>query len=184
MIAGTRGGCLTSVAQSASSPSIRCRPTLSMQARRGCGAVPMTVNRGSCLASSSTIRSVLMNSDHADETIVADPNPMGEIVTLAIDPTDSQTLVAGAVNKSISTVFLSKDAGSTWDRIRDLPDAPQKIWIDSRSNRAIAMSISPGREASRFDTTGSGKIGLRPKMSPLLTAAQDFFCNTGDRTLR
>jgi photosystem II stability/assembly factor-like uncharacterized protein len=83
----------------------------------------------------STVRKVLMSSDHADEIIVADPNPVGEIVAFAIDPADSDTLVAGAVKEGKAAVFSSKDKGGTWQKMRDLPDAPQRIWIDSRSNK-------------------------------------------------
>src|SRR5450631_1819425 len=48
----------------------------------------------------STVRSIRMSSDHADETIVADRDSMGEIVALAIDPTDSQTIVVASVKES------------------------------------------------------------------------------------
>jgi hypothetical protein len=95
----------------------------------------------------STVRNVRMNSDHADETIVADPNPMGEIVALAIDPADSRILVAGAVKEGKSAVFLSKDAGGTWERVRDLPGAPQRVWIDphtSNSDRDLYIAGKGG----------------------------------------
>jgi photosystem II stability/assembly factor-like uncharacterized protein len=85
--------------------------------------------------SPSKVRGVRMNSDHADETIVSDSNSMGEVVALAIDPADSRTLVAGSVKDGKAMVFLSKDAGSTWERVRDLPAAPQRIWIDPHSNK-------------------------------------------------
>ncbi|HMH12933.1 MAG TPA: hypothetical protein VK578_07475 [Edaphobacter sp.] len=83
----------------------------------------------------SMVRDVRMNSDHADETIISDSNPVGEIVALAIDPTDSRTLVAGGVKDGKAAAFISKDSGSTWEQVRDLPGAPQRIWIDSRSNK-------------------------------------------------
>ena len=83
----------------------------------------------------SMVRDVRMNSDHADETIVTDSNSMGEIVALAIDPADSRTLVAGSVKEGKAAAFVSKDGGSTWERVRDLPGAPQRIWIDPHSNK-------------------------------------------------
>jgi photosystem II stability/assembly factor-like uncharacterized protein len=85
--------------------------------------------------SPSKVRGVGMNSDHADETIVSDSNSMGEIVALAIDPADSRTLVAGSVKDGKAAAFLSKDAGSTWEKVSDLPAAPQRIWIDPHSNK-------------------------------------------------
>jgi photosystem II stability/assembly factor-like uncharacterized protein len=83
----------------------------------------------------SAVRNIRMSSDHADEVIVADPNPMGEIVAFAIDPADSHSLVAGAVKDGRSAVFISKDAGATWEKLQDLPGPPQRVWIDPRSPR-------------------------------------------------
>ncbi len=77
-----------------------------------------------------------MSSDHADETIVAEPNPLGQIVALAIDPADSKMLVAGAVKDGKAAVFISKDDGGTWAKAQDLAEAPQKIWIDPHSNKS------------------------------------------------
>src|SRR5581483_4094623 len=37
----------------------------------------------------SAVRGVRMNSDHAEEEIVADPNPLGIITAMAIDPAAS-----------------------------------------------------------------------------------------------
>jgi len=82
----------------------------------------------------SSIRSIKMSSDHSDETIVSDQNPMGEVVALAIDPTNSRTLVVASVNNGRSAVFTSKDAGQTWEKQHDLNSAPQKLWIDPNSN--------------------------------------------------
>ncbi|MBN9617429.1 MAG: hypothetical protein BGO25_14780 [Acidobacteriales bacterium 59-55] len=84
----------------------------------------------------STIRGIRMSSDHADETIVAEPNPMGQVVALAIDPDDSKTLVAGAVKDGKAAVFLSSDNGKTWTKAQDLEEAPQQIWIDPQSNKS------------------------------------------------
>src|SRR5579871_1407241 len=84
----------------------------------------------------SMVRDIRMNSDHADETIVADSNAMGEIVALAIDPADSQVLVAASVKDGKAAACVSNDAGGTWERVHDLPGAPQKIWIDPTSNKS------------------------------------------------
>ena len=44
----------------------------------------------------SAVKGVKMNSDHADEQILADPDPLGEIAALAVDPSDSKILYAAA----------------------------------------------------------------------------------------
>jgi photosystem II stability/assembly factor-like uncharacterized protein len=95
----------------------------------------------------STVRGVRMSSDHSDETIMSDVNPIGQIVALAIDPTNSRNLVAGSVQDNKAAVFISQDAGSTWEKLRDLPVAPQKIWVDpysSATNRDIYVGTNHG----------------------------------------
>ena len=95
----------------------------------------------------STVRAIRMSSDHSDETIMSDANPVGQIVTLAIDPTNSNILVAGSVKDDKAAVFVSRDAGTTWEKLRDLPVAPTKIWIDphsSASNRDIYIGSKQG----------------------------------------
>ncbi len=85
--------------------------------------------------SPSTVHGVEMNSDHADETMIADPNAVGNILALAIDPADSRSLIAGAVKDGKAAVFASRDGGSKWEKLGDLSEAPKKIWIDPHSNK-------------------------------------------------
>src|SRR5437016_2455496 len=59
----------------------------------------------------STVRGVRMSSDHADETIISDHDPVGQIVALAIDPASSHVLFAAGVTGNKAAVFISKDAG-------------------------------------------------------------------------
>src|SRR5712691_11219499 len=44
--------------------------------------------------SPSAVNGIKMDSDHADERILADPDPLVDIAALAIDPADSKTLYA------------------------------------------------------------------------------------------
>src|SRR5207253_10304888 len=44
----------------------------------------------------STVKEVVMRSDHADEILVAGPDPLGTIVALAVDPADSRVLYVAA----------------------------------------------------------------------------------------
>jgi hypothetical protein len=44
-----------------------------------------------------TIKEVRMNSDHADEAVVAVPDPLGEFTALAIDPENSDWLTAATL---------------------------------------------------------------------------------------
>ena len=76
----------------------------------------------------SAIQTIDMNSDHADERIDAEPNALGEIVALAIDPSDSRTLAAAGRKDNATGLFISRDSGGTWLKVAALPEAPNRIW--------------------------------------------------------
>src|SRR5450432_2462566 len=85
----------------------------------------------------STIRGIRMNPDHADETIIARPDPLGRIFALAIDPDDHRVLYAAAgesQSKSFA-LFVSRDSGGSWHQLNRLPEEPHRMWIDSHSPR-------------------------------------------------
>jgi photosystem II stability/assembly factor-like uncharacterized protein len=83
--------------------------------------------------SPSSIKGVKMNSDHADEDIMADPDPLESIASMVIDPANSKVLyVVGGTNKS-PAVFVSRDAGKTWQKRVDVPSLARHIWVDPHS---------------------------------------------------
>jgi photosystem II stability/assembly factor-like uncharacterized protein len=82
----------------------------------------------------STVKNVAMGSDHADEVIVADPDPLGMITALAIDPANSQILYAAAGTKQSASLFVSSDQGESWQEMAKLPDLPRHVWIDPQSS--------------------------------------------------
>ena len=90
----------------------------------------------------STVTGVRMNEDHADEAILSNANPLGEIVGLAIDPANSHILTAAAVKDKAAALYTSKDDGQNWEKETALPEVPhgrndagflEKIWIDPHS---------------------------------------------------
>jgi photosystem II stability/assembly factor-like uncharacterized protein len=81
----------------------------------------------------ASVKGVKMASDHSDEDILADPDPLGTISAFAIDPKNSKTLYAAAGSKDSPALFLSKDAGSSWTKLVDLSDAPRRVWVDPKS---------------------------------------------------
>ena len=81
----------------------------------------------------STVRGVAMNSDHADEKILAEPDPLGTISALAIDPANSRVLYAAAGDKNSPALFISRDFGETWQQDATLPETPRHIWVDPHS---------------------------------------------------
>jgi photosystem II stability/assembly factor-like uncharacterized protein len=81
----------------------------------------------------ATIKSFVMKPDHADETLVSDPNPLGTVAALAIDPANSKVLYAAAGDKTHAGLFVSRDWGESWTKQEDLPETPRRIWIDPHS---------------------------------------------------
>ncbi len=87
----------------------------------------------------SAIQAVQMNSDHADEHIVAEPNPLGELVALAIDPADSRTLLVAGRKDNATALSVSHDSGGTWRTETALPEAPRRVW----SNGGLIYTAGP-----------------------------------------
>ncbi|MBV9489533.1 MAG: hypothetical protein JO069_07400 [Verrucomicrobia bacterium] len=75
-----------------------------------------------------SLRGIQMSSDHADETILADPDPLGRITALAIDPADSQILYASAGKPGHAALFLSRNRGESWIRWHSLAEPALRIW--------------------------------------------------------
>jgi photosystem II stability/assembly factor-like uncharacterized protein len=91
----------------------------------------------------SSVKGVKMNSDHSDEIILADPDPLGEISAMAIDPADSNVLYVTAGEKDKGSLFVSRDAGKTWQKQVDVPGRARRIWVDPQSpagSRTIFMA--------------------------------------------
>lgn len=83
--------------------------------------------------SPSAVKGVKMNSDHADEQILADPDPLSEMSALGVDPSDSKILYAAAGTKESPALFMSRDYGKSWQKQVSLPDVPRRIWVDPNS---------------------------------------------------
>ena len=69
--------------------------------------------------SPASVQGVKMNSDHADEIILAQADPVGDIVAMAIDPANSRVLYVAGGSKEKRVLFLSRDFGQTWQRQAD-----------------------------------------------------------------
>jgi photosystem II stability/assembly factor-like uncharacterized protein len=83
--------------------------------------------------SPSAVKGVTMNSDHAGEKILADPDPLSTIAAMAVDPSNSQVLYAAAGTKQSPALFVSRDYGTSWQRQISLPDVPRRLWVDPHS---------------------------------------------------
>jgi photosystem II stability/assembly factor-like uncharacterized protein len=83
--------------------------------------------------SPSAVKGVKMDSDHSDELILADPDPLSTIAALAVDPSNSQVLYVAAGTKETPALFVSRDYGRSWQEQATLPDLPRRIWVDPHS---------------------------------------------------
>jgi photosystem II stability/assembly factor-like uncharacterized protein len=81
----------------------------------------------------SKIKEIRMNPDHADETIVADPDPVGRISAFAIDPDNNHVLYAAGTKDTHSAMFVSKDYGISWKQLDELPETAEHLWVNPAS---------------------------------------------------
>ncbi len=97
----------------------------------------------------SAVKSIKMSSDHSDEDLIAEPNPLGNITAMAIDPSDSKTfyVAAGDRKKGVFALFVSPDGGQSWEKQADLPEQAIKLWVDPRSPGGHRILLIAG---SRF----------------------------------
>src|SRR6266852_2843533 len=93
-----------------------------------------------------SVKSIKMSSDHSDEDLIAEPNPLGEITAMAIDPSDSKTfyVAAGDRKNATAALFVSHDGGQNWKREGGLPGPADKIWVYPHSPAAARMLLIAG----------------------------------------
>ena len=75
-----------------------------------------------------------MNSDHADEIILAKADPLGQIFAMAVDPANSQVLYVAAGGRDNPSLFVSRDYGQNWQKQAEFTSAIRHMWIDPQSS--------------------------------------------------
>src|ERR1700747_1287958 len=83
----------------------------------------------------ATVKGIKLSSDHSDEELMAEPNPLGTITAMAIDPSDSKIIyvAAGDRKKETFALFTSRDGGQNWSKEGELPGLADKLWVNSHS---------------------------------------------------
>jgi photosystem II stability/assembly factor-like uncharacterized protein len=122
----------------------------------------------------STVSGIRMNSDHADETILSDSNPLGEIVALAIDPADSRILTAAAVKDGVAALYVSKDDGGNWEKATALSEPPQNIWIDPHSPAGDRDLYIAGKQGVTVRQQGKWQSRPTPAGSAFIDVSAGF----------
>jgi photosystem II stability/assembly factor-like uncharacterized protein len=107
----------------------------------------------------STLREIKMSSDHSDEDLIAQPNPLGNIAAMAIDPEDSRVLyvAAGDKKKSEAGLFVSRDRGESWTKQTDLPELSEKLWVNPSSPKDRRSLLAAGSHSLTEVTGGEQK---------------------------
>ena len=95
----------------------------------------------------ANIKNIVMRSDHSDEELVAEPDPLRTIAALAIDPANSKVLYAAAGDKDHASLFISRDGGSSWNSLAKLAESPRRIWIDPKSPEDSRTLYIAGRNS-------------------------------------
>jgi photosystem II stability/assembly factor-like uncharacterized protein len=126
--------------------------------------------------SPSSVKGVKMNSDHADEQILTDPDPLGAIAALAVDPANSKILYVASGTKESPALFVSRDYGKSWQKQVSLPDLPRRLWVDPQSaadSRTLFL-------ASAHTIAATSAAGVRSL--PLPVAVTDISLGFGSGT--
>jgi len=116
----------------------------------------------------AAVKGVKMSSDHSDEIILTDPDPLGTIAALAIDPANSKVLFAAAGTKESPALFVSRDYGKTWKKQVDLPAVPRRLWIDPNSSSdARTLFMADLLNVMVADGSAVRKVQLPPAVNDI-----------------
>jgi photosystem II stability/assembly factor-like uncharacterized protein len=95
--------------------------------------------------SPSAVKGIQMNSDHSDEIIIAEPDPLGIVNAFTVDPGDSHVLYAAATKKKRSALFESRDFGNSWRELHALPEPANHLWINPGPRKGSPTLIVLGK---------------------------------------
>jgi photosystem II stability/assembly factor-like uncharacterized protein len=108
--------------------------------------------------SSRSLRGIEMNSDHAEETLLAEPDPLGRIMALAVDPRDSAVLYASGGKKGHPGLFVSRDRGESWSDFQALREPALKLW---------AVEMPRGRQTKIYAVTQREIVTIQDGISAI-----------------
>jgi photosystem II stability/assembly factor-like uncharacterized protein len=94
----------------------------------------------------SNVKGIKMSSDHADEELIADPNPLVNVTAMAIDPSDSRVFYAATADreKRAFALFVSKDGGQSWTKEAELGNSASHVWVNPQSPSSKRVLILAG----------------------------------------
>ncbi len=128
----------------------------------------------------SSVKSIKMSSDHSDEDLIAEPNPLGAITAMAIDPSDSKIfyVAAGDRKKGMFALISSRDGGQNWVREGELQGLAVKLWVNPHSPADARMLLVAGPHFIE-EKTSSGMRKLSIPSAKTLTDISAGFRKDG-----
>jgi photosystem II stability/assembly factor-like uncharacterized protein len=143
----------------------------------------------------AAVKDVKMSSDHSDETIVANPDPIGTISSLEVDPDNSNLLyLIGGHEKHRSVLFISNNRGKTWHKRSEISGRPRNIWIDPHTKpgkrtlflattNALFVTTEGSTKELRLPATASDiSLGFDSRPTIYITSEQGIFVSTDGGT--
>jgi photosystem II stability/assembly factor-like uncharacterized protein len=109
----------------------------------------------------SSVKGIKMSSDHSDEELIAEPNPLGKITAMAVDPSDSKIIYVAASDRGSGAfgLFVSRDGGQNWAKEGDLLGRADKLWVNAHSPRdARVLLIAGSQFIEKKTSSGMQKI--------------------------
>jgi len=131
----------------------------------------------------SALKGIKMSSDHSDEDLIAEPNPLGRITAMAIDPVDAEILYVAVADRKEAkfALFSSRDRGQSWEKQGDLPEQARKLWVNPHSpNGHRVLLIAGAHFIEKKSDSGIQKVPL-PSAEKLADISVGF--RTDSRTM-
>jgi photosystem II stability/assembly factor-like uncharacterized protein len=107
----------------------------------------------------SAVKGVKMSSDHSDEYLIADPDPLENISAMAIDPANPKMFYAAAGSRAKGTfgLFTSRDGGESWTNRNDLPRFALKVFLNSASSGSQKTVVAAGSDLIEIENSSGAK---------------------------
>lgn len=113
----------------------------------------------------SALQGVKMSSDHSDEDLLAEPDPLGDISAMAIDPADSKQFYVAAGKRADGKfgLYSTRDGGGAWTKLEDLPGFALKVTVDPFSPASKRRLVISGSDFIRVRTASTSRDVALPE---------------------
>jgi len=109
----------------------------------------------------SSVKGIKMSSDHSDEELIVEPDPLGKITAMAVDPSDSKIFYVAASHRGSGAfaLYISRDGGQNWAKEGDLLGRADKLWVNAHSpSHDRVLLIAGSRFIEKKTSSGMQKI--------------------------